>query len=416
MRDPRTLTMLFLLLALATLPTQAQTYPFMNNHDGAAPVASPIADSDGNLYGTIFGGDSVICENEDSFCGAVYKPNPAAGKGLMVHTKFGGQILGFDIDQSGTEGIFSEYVAEQGGKNLVATETFDQKTGKILKVVAKQNETENDYVTEGVFGNHLGLVLYQHVVNNQVENHFLTMNPLDANKFTGKWTPPVKQNYILWSISNTQGTNDVAVLELAQQGGTYAYLYNSNVAANTFGKPFPFNDPNLGSSPLLAYDTQTNQGVLAGSNGSPTTNPILATVDLAKGKVREFTAQGVGTVNGLAVDSATGTACFTTQGGPFVPPMIEFYNLAKQTGFGVALPGGNIGLDVEFDPIHKLFLAAAYDGTFSILVYDEKGNLKETIPGFNLPISPTLIALNPGQRQGYVFGNNFAQSLQSFTY
>jgi hypothetical protein len=153
----------------------------------------------------------------------------------MVRTKFGGQILGFDIDQSGTEGVFSEYVAEQGGKNLVATETFDQKTGKILKVVAKQNETENDYVTEGVFGNHLGLVLYQHVVNNQVENHFLTMNPLDANKFTGKWTPPVKQNYILWSISNTQGTNDVAVLELAEQGGAYAYLYTSNVAANTFG-------------------------------------------------------------------------------------------------------------------------------------------------------------------------------------
>jgi hypothetical protein len=109
-----------------------------------------------------------------------------------------------------------------------------------------------------------------------------------------------------------------------------------------------------------------------GSNGSPTTNPIVATVDLAKGKVREFTAQGVGTVNGLAVDSATGTACFTTEGGPFVPPLIEFYNLAKQTGFGVDLPSGSIGLDVEFDPIHKLFLAAAYDGTFSILVYDEK--------------------------------------------
>ena len=394
--------MLFLLLALATLPTQAQTYTFTNYPNGAAPLASPIADNDGNSA-TL--GD-----------GSVDEPNPSAGKGVMVRTKFGGQILGFDIDQSGTEGVFSEYVAEQGGKNLVATETFDQKTGKILKVVAKQNETENDYVTEGVFGNHLGLVLYQHVVKNQVENHFLTMNPLDANKFTGKWTPPVKQNYILWSISNTQGTNDVAVLELAEQGGAYAYLYTSNVAANTFGKPFPLNDPNLGPTPLLAYDTQTNQGVLVGSNGSPTTNPIVATVDLAKGKVREFTAQGVGTVNGLAVDSATGTACFTTEGGPFVPPLIEFYNLAKQTGFGVDLPSGSIGLDVEFDPIHKLFLAAAYDGTFSILVYDEKGNLKETIPGFNFPISPTLIALNPGQRQGYVFGNNFAQSLQSFTY
>jgi hypothetical protein len=359
--------------------------------------------------------DPALGTQDDEF-----QPNSAVGLGVTVHTKFGGQILGFDIDQSGTEGVFSEYVAEQGGKNLVATETFDQQTGKIVKVVAKQNETENDYVTEGVVGNHLGLVLYQRVVNNQVENHFLTMNPLDTNKLTGKWTPPIKQNYILWSISNTQGADDVAVLELAQQGGPYAYLYSSNVAANTFGKPFPFTDPNLGSTPLLAYDTQTNQGVLAGSNGSPTTNPIVATVDLAKGKVREFTAQGVGTVNGLAIDSSTGTACFTTQGGPFVPPMIEFYDLAKQTGFGVDLPGSDIGLDVEFDPIHKLFLAAAVvdieNHIFNILVYDEKGNLKETIPGFNLPISPTLIALNPGKRLGYVFGNNFAESLQAFTY
>jgi len=364
---------------------------------------------------------AVVSANSDGASPAdEFQPNPAAGQGVVVHTKFGGQILGFDIDQSGTEGVFSEYVAEQGGKNLVATETFDQKTGKILKVVAKQNETENDYDTVGVFGNHLGVVLYQRVIDNHVENHFLTMDPLDTNKFTGKWTPPVKQNYILWSISTTQGTNDVAVLELAQQSGPYAYLYSSNIAANTFGKPFPINDPNLGSTPLLAYDTQTNQGVLVGSNGRPTTNPIVATVDLAKGKVREFTAQGVGTVNGLAVDSSTGTACFTTQGGPFVPPMIEFYNLAKQTGFGVDLPSSDIGLDVEFDPIHKLFLAAVVvsieNHVFSILVYDEKGNLKETIPGFNLPISPTLIALNPGKRLGYVFGNNFAQSLQSFTY
>ena len=100
--------------------------------------------------------------------------------------------------------------------------------------------------------------------------------------------------------------------------------------------------------------------------------------------------------------------------------MIEFYDLAKQTGFGVDLPGSDIGLDVEFDPIHKLFLAAAVvdieNHIFNILVYDEKGNLKETIPGFNLPISPTLIALNPGKRLGYVFGNNFAESLQAFTY
>lgn len=129
----------------------------------------------------------------------------------------------------------------------------------------------------------------------------------------------------------------------------------------------------------------------------------MQTVDLTKGKVQTFTTLGVDIVNGLAVDSATGTACITTEGGPFVPPMVEFYNLAKQAGFGVPMSGANTGLDVEFDAVHKLFLVAQGDFVnFSILVFDEKGNLKETIPVQKLPVSPALIALNPSKRIGFV--------------
>jgi hypothetical protein len=97
--------------------------------------------------------------------------------------------------------------------------------------------------------------------------------------------------------------------------------------------------------------------------------------------------------------------------------MVEFYDLAKQTGFGVTLPGSNIGGDVEFDPIHKLFLVSAGEGSnSSIVVFDEKGSLKETINGFNLPASPSLIALHPSKRLGFVLGDRFATTLQSFTY
>ena len=49
---------------------------------------------------------------------------------ITVHPKFGGQILGYDVDQNGTEGVLSEYVDQAGGTVLAATETFDQSTAR----------------------------------------------------------------------------------------------------------------------------------------------------------------------------------------------------------------------------------------------------------------------------------------------
>src|SRR5580704_1483669 len=60
----------------------------------------------------------------------------AIGAGsTIVHSKFGGQIFGFDIDQNGTEGVLSEDKLLDNGDVLAAVETFDQASGKILKVV-----------------------------------------------------------------------------------------------------------------------------------------------------------------------------------------------------------------------------------------------------------------------------------------
>src|SRR5215469_6769195 len=69
---------------------------------------------------------------------------------IVVHPLFGGQILGFGIDQGGTEGLLSEYVSEGGGENRVATEAFDQTTGNIIAVLATRDHTFDDYATEGV--------------------------------------------------------------------------------------------------------------------------------------------------------------------------------------------------------------------------------------------------------------------------
>ena len=110
---------------------------------------------------------------------------------------------------------------------------------------------------------------------------------------------------------------------------------------------------------------------------------------------------------------------------------MEFYDLKTQTGFTLVLPNSGesqffSGEDVEFDPIHKLFLIAQENSSSAssgstIYVYDTKGNLKETLNGFNFNntfnVIPVHIALNPAQRSGFVDGPNpGVNEIQSFTY
>ena len=101
---------------------------------------------------------------------------------VIVQAKFGGQIFGFDIDQNGTEGILSEAQILANGNVLAAVETFNQKTGKILTVMAK-TETQDDFVTLGVVGTSVGLVEHEHVISLlDVQRTFGTINPLSSNK------------------------------------------------------------------------------------------------------------------------------------------------------------------------------------------------------------------------------------------
>jgi hypothetical protein len=110
---------------------------------------------------------------------------------VIVHSKFGGQIFGFDIDQNGTEGVLSESQYVGGGLFHVAVETFDQKTGTIIKVI-KDITTKDDFVTLGVVGHGVGLVEREHVQGIYVlKRIYNVMNPLDKNAFTGLWTPPL---------------------------------------------------------------------------------------------------------------------------------------------------------------------------------------------------------------------------------
>ena len=347
---------------------------------------------------------------------------------VIVHSKFGGQIFGFDIDQSGTEGVLSESQNVGGGQYLVAVETFDQSTGNIITVVTRL-VSKDDFVTLGVVGSSVGLVEREHVRGIYVvKRTYQLMNPLSANAFTGTWTPPIDSKHIIepTGVSRTQGVANVAVFVEDNSGGFMPLVFSSNVAANTFGPITKITDSNNFGSvpPPIAYDTRTNQAILGGGPGCFGCLPVIGLVDLTRARFTEFTGIGFGFINGIAVDSQDGIFCTTTEDDAAV----EFYNLAQKTGFTVQLPGsgGNqfySGADVEFDPLHKLFLVAQPNSSSAsgstIYVYDTKGNLQETLNGFSFSnafnVIPAHIALNPNNRSGYMDGPGIGQ-LQSFTY
>jgi WD40 repeat protein len=355
---------------------------------------------------------------------------PGAGK-TLVHSKFGGQIFGFDIDQNGTEGVLSEALFESNGNVLAAVETFNQKTGQILKVIS-ETQTQDDFITLGVVGNSVGLVEHEHVAGFlKVIRSFHTMNPLSSNKFTGLWTPPIGTTHLIEpaGVSRSQGEPNVAVFAYDNSGNFIPWVFSSNFAANTFGPVVQIADSfNFGSvPPPMAYDATTNQAILGGGDGCFGCLPVIGLVDLTAGTFSEFTGFGFGFVNGIAVDAADGIFCTTTEDDATV----EFYNLSTQTGIAVVLPNSGSqqifsGADVEFDPIHKLFLIAqpvsssAASGS-TIYVYTPNGELKETLNGFNFSntfnVVAMHIALHPSQRSGYVDGpDSGVTEIQSFTY
>ena len=357
-----------------------------------------------------------------------FQANPQAGASkVSVHSKFGGQIFGFDIDQNGTEGVLTEAKTLTNGNILAAVETFDQTTGKTLSVVTK-TQTQDDFVALGVVGTSVGLVEHEHVVRFlNVQRTFQVINPLSGNKITGKWTPPIGAKHLINQVSRTQGTSNAAVFAEDNSGNFIPWVFSSNVAANTFGPIVKIQDSfNFGSvPPPMAYNSVTNQAVLGGGDGCFGCLPVMGLADLDKGTFTEFTGIGFGFVNGIAVDSADNIACTTTEDDASV----EFYDLSTQTGFTVVLPNSGqqqifSGADVEFDATHKLFLVAqpvssSTSTGSTIYVYDTNGVLQETLNGFTFSNASSVIALhialNPGTRTGFVDGP-LAGELQGFAY
>lgn len=377
---------------------------------------------------------NALSQTLDTSLSAQFSPGAIGPGNVIVQSKFGGQIFGFDIDQNGTEGVLTEAQTLLDGRVLAAVETFDQATGKIVKVV-KKITSKDDFITLGIVGASVGLVEREHVKGIFVDSRiYSVLNPLAANKFTGTWTPPLQKDDIITAVSRSQGTSNTVFLGFENGGDNHTFVFGSDVAANTFGPrvnllddPFFF-----ANTPSVAYDRKRNRAVVAASDGAVGgPPPVIALVNLATGNVTQF--QGVpgpppfrqGFINGLAVDSADGIACTTTE----LDFRVEFYNLKTKTGFSVILPGATgqlqSGSDVEFDPVNKLFFVAQSVSSTgfgsSIHVYDTKGNLVESLDGFSFSNASkvvfTHIALNPSNRTGYIDGPDpGVTQVQSFTY
>ena len=355
------------------------------------------------------------------------------GLGKILTTQDGGEIFGFDIDQNGDDGVLaSAQTIDPQGDNIVSVEAFNENTGAIAKSFARYKGKRNSYSVDGIFSNDVGLITHYITPPHSIfaRRDYDVMNPVTAEKFTGSWTPPVQID-VLQGVEN-QATSESVLFAIELKNQDQPDLIVSNIAANTFPHIYHL-DPNLfggADGPRLGEYNAADEAVIALSPDGGTVGgsaPLNVLIDIKTGKETKLTGLnngpfGAGFVNGLAVDPTTGIAATTTE----LNAQVEFYDLNTLTATAVQLPcsgpadQGLSGAGIANDPVHKLFLVSApsycngNQGS-ALVIYDEHGNLIETITGFQFAVAEPAAVLNPSKRMGWAFGPSFSQ-LQQFFY
>ena len=206
-----------------------------------------------------------------------FHSNLSAGPtGVLVHSQFGGQIFGFDIDQNGTEGLLAENkTAEQWECIWPRSKPLTRRPAKSSTwcEFPQPSNTQDDFITMGVVGSSVGLFEHEIVSHQFVSRRtFGTLNPLSLNKVNGVWTPPIGAQHIIMpgGVSHNQGVPNVAVFAYDNSDNFIPYVFSSNVANNTFGPVVMITDStNFGSvPPPIGYDSVTNQAILGGGTGA----------------------------------------------------------------------------------------------------------------------------------------------------
>jgi hypothetical protein len=326
-----------------------------------------------------------------------------------------GEILGFDIDRHGNDGLLANYRDVQSGLTEVSVEVFDQRTGKITKVVKKQTGKNLSYSIDGILAHDVGLI-------DDYGTGYVLMNPVTGGKINGTWTPPIP--FIVIEVAENQTTSTSVVLGYDKRSSSLpTALVVANVLKST-GSVIPLDQGvfGTGSVPTVAQDVATNQALITGGSSAPYTHPTLGIVNLGTGKTKTFTGLGYGSINGSGIDSKTGTACTTTN----LDEGLEFYDLKTQSGFEVFIPNQGSQLQsgsvLMVDEKHHLCIVSQPVSTgggtqqSAVWVYDEKGNELAGIMGFNFWFGAGM-GINPKARIGYMLNPRPSYTtLTGFTY
>jgi hypothetical protein len=126
------------------------------------------------------------------------------GLGPVVRSKLGGQIFGWDINESGTDGVLAESVLNQPSGFTSAVETFDQTTGKVTKVVAKQHSSSGnrELIVSAIVANDVGLIDDERVTRDGRNDLYYLMAPVTGARFTGEWNLPNDHDLLIQSIAD----------------------------------------------------------------------------------------------------------------------------------------------------------------------------------------------------------------------
>jgi hypothetical protein len=357
-------------------------------------------------------------------------PRPAAhravGPGAIVSSKFGGPIYGWAINENGTDGFLTE--APMDGYTLISTiETFDQTSGNITKVVARQRSKHENHelFADAILASDVGLIdderafVQQHLRRDIYD----VMAPVSRNKVTGTWSRPPGKDFLIYDIADQQ-SNSVAVMAATILDGVITKpptfeVVVTDVATNKILRTLyaPMGD-GVNYPYFVAEDTTTQRAYVPAANYHSQT--VFIDYDIRGGHVsNDFVAPPFsGPVAGIAIDSASHMMC-TTTGSTY---SVQMYDLTtkKQTFVG-QIPNsggeGQAGSSIAADPINHLFIVEqpnSLRGGSEIYVYDEQGNVLESLSDFAFgPLSGIQVVAR--SRTGYVAGPR-ANQLESFTY
>jgi hypothetical protein len=370
----------------------------------------------------------------------------AAGEGSDVSTVTmdgiatadGGQINGgFAVNANGADGFLTSSQETASGEIISSIETFDQTTGQVTGTTATSlGVSEYQVGSWGIFANDTGLVALEPQAGSATTTYSL-LNPVSSNALGASWLAP-SGLYVNDTALNTVNQTAASLAFDTGLPATQAWrVFTSNLATNTLGQTFDLSpaltamrQPSLGKIVQNPTANTVASDALDISNPGATIigNTTIVTANLTTGAVASFNdSLGRGTPQDMEIDPVTNKAAVTT----VLDAGLSIYNLTTQSGAETAL-GANpnyAGSSIGVDPTHNWFLVEQPVGPdvstnnnalSRIVVYDENGNLVETVERFSFfyggaVLVPVGVRVNPSLRTGYIGGHTFT-SIEPFSY